>query len=117
MFCFRIAEITTVTPLYMNLTNLLSYTDNVGDTVYYKNVSWNPKSSQKGRHIFCFKAIDDYGYAPSSSFCELLRVVYLAAPGKGGGGVEFLCRKDRGTRCSSYLLDPDQIAKCGFSSS
>ena len=61
LFCFRIAEIITVTPLYMNLTNLLNYTDNVGDNVYYKNVSWSPKSSQKGRHIFCFKAIDDYG--------------------------------------------------------
>ncbi|XP_020626932.1 uncharacterized protein LOC110064251 isoform X4 [Orbicella faveolata] len=57
----RIAEIITVTPLYMNLTSLLNYTDNVGDTVYYKNVSWSPRSSQKGRHIFCFKAIDDYG--------------------------------------------------------
>ncbi|XP_044184607.1 uncharacterized protein LOC114949673 isoform X9 [Acropora millepora] len=57
----RIAEIITVTPLYMRLTNLLNYTDNVGDNVYYKNVSWSPKSSQKGRHIFCFKAIDYHG--------------------------------------------------------
>ncbi|KAJ7377445.1 hypothetical protein OS493_029348 [Desmophyllum pertusum] len=57
----RIAEIVTVTPLYMHLTSLLNYTDHVGDSVYYKNVSWNPKLSQKGRHIFCFKAIDEYG--------------------------------------------------------
>ncbi|KAL9988076.1 hypothetical protein ACROYT_G002476 [Oculina patagonica] len=57
----RIAEIITVTPLYMHLTSLLNYTDHVGDIVYYKNVSWSPKLSQKGRHIFCFKAIDEYG--------------------------------------------------------
>ncbi|XP_068716589.1 deleted in malignant brain tumors 1 protein-like isoform X2 [Montipora foliosa] len=68
----RIAEIITVTPLYMNLTNLLNYTDNVGDTVYYKNVSWSPKSSQKGRHIFCFKAIDDYGMESDQRCITLL---------------------------------------------
>ncbi|KAL9988075.1 hypothetical protein ACROYT_G002475 [Oculina patagonica] len=56
----RIAEIVTVKPLYMHLTSLLNYTDHVGDIVYYKNVSWSPKLSQKGRHIFCFKAIDEY---------------------------------------------------------
>ncbi|XP_074638593.1 uncharacterized protein LOC141897056 isoform X2 [Acropora palmata] len=69
----RIAEIITVTPLYMKLTNLLNYTDNVGDNVYYKNVSWSPKSSQKGRHIFCFKAIDHYG-AESDQRCITILV-------------------------------------------
>ncbi|KAJ7381736.1 hypothetical protein OS493_039300, partial [Desmophyllum pertusum] len=58
----RIAEIITVTttlhasyqPLELPLITSVT-------TVYYKNVSWNPKLSQKGRHIFCFKAIDEYG--------------------------------------------------------
>lgn len=56
-----IAEIITVTPLYMVISGLLNYTDSIGDTVFYRNVSWNPRLSQKGRHIFCFKAVDKFG--------------------------------------------------------
>ncbi|PFX27261.1 Oncoprotein-induced transcript 3 protein [Stylophora pistillata] len=56
-----IVEIITVTPLYMVITGLLNYTDQIGDTVFYRNASWNPRLSQKGRHIFCFKAVDNYG--------------------------------------------------------
>lgn len=56
-----IAEIITVTPLYMVISGLLNYTDSIGDTVFYRNASWNPRLSQKGRHIFCFKAVDNFG--------------------------------------------------------
>ncbi|XP_027056484.1 uncharacterized protein LOC113683445 [Pocillopora damicornis] len=56
-----ITEIITVTPLYMVISGLLNYTDSIGDTVFYRNVSWNPRLSQKGRHIFCFKAVDNFG--------------------------------------------------------
>ena len=63
---FSIAEIITVTPLYMVISGLLNYTDSIGDTVFYRNVSWNPRLSQKGRHIFCFKAVDNFGWVTST---------------------------------------------------
>ncbi|PFX27260.1 CUB and zona pellucida-like domain-containing protein 1 [Stylophora pistillata] len=68
----RISEINTVTPLYMVISSLLNYTDQMGDTVYYNNVSWNPRLSQKGRHIFCFKAMDNYGIETEERCITLL---------------------------------------------
>ena len=70
LFQFSIAEIITVTPLYMVISGLLNYTDSIGDTVFYRNASWNPRLSQKGRHIFCFKAVDNFGWVTSTKLLK-----------------------------------------------
>ena len=54
----------------MVISGLLNYTDSIGDTVFYRNVSWNPRLSQKGRHIFCFKAVDNFGWVTSTKLLK-----------------------------------------------
>ena len=51
-----IVEITTSSPLGMQLTPLSSH-----GGIFFRNVTWYPSQNQIGQHLFCFQALDSDG--------------------------------------------------------